>query len=65
MKQEADSILGEVRQKQSEAQKMLQLVEALAVLRQTRSTQAAAQGHPKDSEAEERFTNTTGNTAKV
>lgn len=63
MKQEADSILGEVRQKQNEAQRMLQLVEALAVLRQTRATQAAAQGQPKDMQAEERFTTTTGKTA--
>lgn len=63
MKQEADSILGEVRQKQSEAQKMLQLVEALTALRQARATQAASQGQPRDIEAEQRFTATTGKTA--
>lgn len=60
VKREADSILGEVRQKQNEAQRMLQLVEALTVLRQTRATKAAAQGQPKDTQAEERFTTTTG-----
>lgn len=60
MKREADSILGEVRQKQNEAQKMLQLVEALTVLRQIRATKAAAEGQPKDTQAEERFTTTIG-----
>lgn len=63
VKREADSILGEVRQKQNEAQRMLQLVEALTVLRQTRATKAAAQGQPKDTQAEERFTTTTGKIA--
>ena len=60
MKREADSVLGEVRQKQSEGQRMLQLLDALAELRHTRATQAAAQGQPKDTEADQRFNTTTG-----
>ena len=60
MKREADSVLGEVRQKQSEGQRMLQLLEALADLRSTRATQAASQGRPTDAEADQRFATTTG-----
>lgn len=60
VKREADSVLGEVRQKQNEGQRMLQLLEALGGLRCTRAVQAVAQGQPKDAEAEQRFTTTTG-----
>ncbi|MPC24378.1 Programmed cell death protein 7 [Portunus trituberculatus] len=65
VKLEADSVLGEVRQKQSEGQRMLQLLEALADLRCTRATQAASQGRPTDAEADQRFTTTTEMLSKM
>ncbi|KAK8396809.1 hypothetical protein O3P69_005047 [Scylla paramamosain] len=65
VKCEADSVLGEVRQKQSEGQRMLQLLEALADLRCTRATQAASQGRPTDAEADHRFTTTTEMLSKI
>lgn len=65
VKREADSVLGEVRQKQSEGQRMLQLLEALTDLRHTRTTQGASQGRSTDAEADQRFAATTEMLSKV
>lgn len=45
VKCEADSVLGEVRQKQSEAGRMLEVLAAVGSLRQARLKKKAAQGH--------------------
>lgn len=42
---EADSILGEVRQKQTEASRMQQLLESLTTLRQARINKGASHGY--------------------
>lgn len=65
VKREADSVLSEVRQKQNEGQRMVQLLEALAGLRRTRAVQAIAQGQPKNEKAEQRFTTTTDMISKI
>lgn len=45
VKLEADSILGEVRQKQTEASRMQQLLESLKTLRQARINKGASHGY--------------------
>lgn len=56
MKCEADSVLGEVRQKQSEAGRMLEVLAAVGSLRQARLKKKVAQGHASSPSAGQQFT---------
>nr|XP_053639092.1 programmed cell death protein 7-like isoform X2 [Cherax quadricarinatus] len=57
-KAEADSILGEVRQKQHEALRMQQLLESLITLRLTRINKGAAHGYISSSKNDQHFAST-------
>ncbi|XP_042238975.1 programmed cell death protein 7-like isoform X2 [Homarus americanus] len=58
IKAEADSILGEVRQKQNDTLRMQQLLEALITLRLTRINKGAAHGDVSTPQRDQRFAST-------
>ncbi|XP_069181529.1 uncharacterized protein [Procambarus clarkii] len=57
-KAEADSILGEVRQKQNDVLRMQQLLEALITLRLTRINKGAAHGYISSTKSDQHFAST-------